>query len=376
MYLEHMFGGPLVVGRKKTRDIQTFDSTQFMPITANGDMRGKLLEGGPRRTHDGKVVDSTGAFLVGELERLDPTLHMPLTSVSWSRDMPLRDDVTIGDDVSSFSLSSYASAGGLGTGNSIGNGKSWSGRSTTQISGVDVDIAKTPHPLRPWSLELKWSIFELESAALVGRPIDQQKLDGLQLKYQMDVDEQSYYGDTGFGDTGLVNLTGVTPVALQPGGGGQTTWVSKTPDEILNDVNVALTTVWASSAWAVPPGRMLLPPAQFGYIATAKISSAGNVSILRYVMENNLVTSAGKKLEIYPVKWCIGAGSGGTIGTTGTVDRMVIYTKEKKFVRLPLTLLSRTPVQYDGIYHKATYYGRLGVVENVYPETVGYFDGL
>lgn len=358
--------------------MMTFDHTQFASITPNGDQRGKLLEGGPRRTHDGKVVDSTGAFLVGELERLDPTLHLPLVSVSWSRDMPLRDDVTIGDEVSSFTLSTYASAGGLGTGNSIGNGKSWSGRNTTQITGVDVDIAKTPHPLRPWSQEIKFSIFELESAALVGRPIDQQKLDGLQLKYQMDVDEQVYYGDTGFGDTGLINSNLVTAVTNFPNGAsnGSPHWATKTPTDILNDVNLALTTTWANSAWAVPPSRILLPPTQFGLIATQTISSAGNVSILRYVLENNLVTSAGKLLEIYPLKWGIGAGSGGTIGTSGTVDRMVTYTKEKKYSRFPMTLLARTPIQFDGIYHKTTYYGRLGVVEVVYPEVHSYWDAL
>ncbi len=41
-----------------------------------------------------------------------------------------------------------------------------------------------------------------------------------------------------------------------------------------------------------------------------------------------------------------------------------------------MTLLQRTPIQYEGIYHKTYYYCRLGVVEVVYPETMGYFDGL
>jgi hypothetical protein len=55
---------------------------------------------------------------------------------------------------------------------------------------------------------------------------------------------------------------------------------------------------------------------------------------------------------------------------------MIVYTKERQYVRYPMTLLQRTPVQYDGLYHKTTYYCRLGVVETVYPQTVGYFDGL
>jgi hypothetical protein len=39
-------------------------------------------------------------------------------------------------------------------------------------------------------------------------------------------------------------------------------------------------------------------------------------------------------------------------------------------------LLQGTPIQYDSIYHKRTYFCRLGVVEVVYPETLGYFDQL
>ena len=335
------------------------------------------------RTHDGKTVDSTGAFLVGELERLDQKLHEPLVSVSWGRDIDLREDVTIADEVSSFTISTYGSAGSLGAGNSVGNGKAWIGKATDQISGVGLDIAKTPHPLRPWGLELKYTILELESAAKLGRPIDQQKYQGLQMKHQMDIDEMVYYGDTSTGDTGLVtsDTSRGGPIIAQNVVGspvsGHTQWSQKSPDEILADFNTALTTVWAASAWAVLPSRVQIPPAQFGLLSTQKVSQAGNISTLKYIMENNVLTASGQgKLEIYPLKWCIGAAVGGTIGTQGTGDRMVIYTKDHDRVRYPMTLLQRTPVQYDSIYHKTTYFCRLGVVEIVYAQTIGYFDKI
>jgi hypothetical protein len=355
--------------------MQTFDNVPTMPLNKFGDMQGKRFTN-PMKTHDGKWADSTGAFLVGELERLDPMMHEPLVAVSWGRDIDLREDVSMGDDATSFTKSSYASAGGLGTGNGIGNGKAWVGRNSTQITGIDVDIAKTPHPLRPWAMELKFTIFELESAAQTGRPIDSQKLEGLQLKHEMDTDEQVYYGDTGTGDVGVINNAAqVTALNFTAGALGSTAWTTKTPDEILNDFNFALTTVWANSAWSVPPSRCLIPPSQYGYIATQKVSNAGNLSILKYILENNLVTNSGKQLQIYPLKWAIGAGAGGTIGTAG-IDRMVVYSKEKRYLRFPKTLMARTPIQYDAIYHKCSYYARLGVVELVYEETVGYFDGL
>ena len=44
-------------------------------------------------TYDAQTQDSIGSFFVGELERLDPTLHEPLASVTWGRDIDLREDV-------------------------------------------------------------------------------------------------------------------------------------------------------------------------------------------------------------------------------------------------------------------------------------------
>lgn len=358
-------------GRENTRD-------------AVGNARGKTLAMRVKMA-DGRVADSTGAFLVGELERLDLRLHEPLAAVTWGRDIDLREDVTVANEVSSFTLSTYGSASGVGISQGIGGGKAWVGKDTTQITGISVDIAKIPHALRPWSMELKYTILELESSALVGRPIDQQKFFGMQLKHQMDIDEMVYYGDSDFSEYGVTNynnspanLGQVMNVAtVAPGASEATQWNQKTPPEILNDVNEILNSVWASSGWAFPPNRLLLPPGQYSYLSTQIVSAAGNVSILRYLLENNLLTSSGvSQLKIFPLKWLQGAGIGGTIGTVGTVDRMVAYTKDPERIRYPMTLLQRTPIQYDGIYHKSTYFCRLGVLEVVYPETVGYRDGI
>jgi hypothetical protein len=367
------------LGRHRTHDeFMTFDSNPMTPFNSKGDAMGVKL-GNRFKTQDGRTVDSTGAFLVGELERLDQTLHEPLVAVTWGRDIDLREDVTLADEISSFTFSSYASAGGLGTGNGIGTGKAWIGKNTDQITGIGLDIAKLTFPLLPWGMELKYTILELESAAKLGRPVDQQKYEGMQLKHQMDIDEQVYVGDTSTGAYGLLNQpsTVVSNVASVATSGGNTTWATKTPDDILADVNTILTSCWSTAGWAVVPSRLLIPPFQFGLISTQKVSTAGNVSTLKYIQENNLLTTSGKgKLEIFPCKWNIGAGAGGTLGVLNTVDRMVAYTKDKKRVRYPMTLLQRTPVQYDSLWHKVTYFCRLGQMEVVYGQCIAYRDGL
>ena len=158
-----------LVRARTTDHAMTFDAARAPqgPLDLRGNQRGITFDHA-YKTHDGRTVDSTGAFLVGELERLDQTLHMPLVAVTWSRDINLREDVSVADEVSSFTLSTFASQGNLGAGNGIRNGKAWIGKATDQIGGVSVDIGKYPQPLTPWGLEVKFSILELESAAKAG----------------------------------------------------------------------------------------------------------------------------------------------------------------------------------------------------------------
>jgi hypothetical protein len=371
------------LGRYRTTDMLTYDAQGWTALDNSGNMRGKSF-GQSFRTHDGRTVDSSGAFLVGELERLDLTLHEPLAAVTWGRDIDLREDVTTADEVSSFTISTYASAGGLGTGQGVGNGKSWIGKNTNQVSRVSVDIAKITQPLIPWGKEIAYTVLELESAAKLGRPVDEQKYKALQLAFQMEVDEMVYFGDIPGAFYGLVNSNNrttpdaVTNVAnVANGAQGSPLWTTKTPDEILQDFNEALTSAWAAAGWSILPDSILISPTDFGYIATQKVSAAGNVSILNYVLENNITArQGGATLDIKSVKWSIGTGVGGTVTVANGHDRMVVYTKDKDRVRYPMTMLSKTPLQYDSIWHRSTYYGRLGVLEVVYPELLAYRDGL
>lgn len=323
-------------------------------------------------THDGRTVDSAGAFLINELERLDPVLHMPLASVTWGRDVDLREDVTVADEASSFTNSTFSAPGGISP-----TGVNWSGKNTTAIAGIAVDISKTAQPLILWDMELKYSIPELESAIKVGRPIDQQKFEGLNLKHQMDIDTVVYVGDSTVGMTGLFNSTAVgATTAAATGTGGSTTWATKTPTAILADVNTLLNNTWAASGYAVIPDRLLIPPAQYGQLLSQTVSNAGNLSILKFLEENNLAAQRGGSLRILPSKWAIGMGTGGTPQVLGTVDRALAYSKDPLRVRYPMTPLQKTPIQYVGIYHVTTYYCRLGQIENVYPETMAFLDGV
>ncbi|EOK2028706.1 DUF2184 domain-containing protein, partial [Shigella flexneri] len=268
-------------------------------------------------TFDQATVDSSGAFLIGELERLDQTLNLPLAGYTWTRDIQLREDVSIADDISSWTNTSFAAAG---TGANP-NGKNWVGKDSTAIAGVNVDIGKSGNPLNLWGMELGWTVVELAAAQQVGRPIDTQKYDGMQLKWQMDNDEQVYVGDSALNLKGLVTLDGV------PVNNAAKTWATSTPDEIRASINQVLSDAWAASGYSVVPRDLLIPPEQFALLSSIIVSSAGNQSLLTNLQTNTIsYHQNGVPLNIRAVKWLKGRG-------VGNKDRMVAYTNDKKYVR-------------------------------------------
>ncbi|HBV5762289.1 TPA: DUF2184 domain-containing protein [Klebsiella pneumoniae] len=309
-------------------------------------------------TIDKATTDAAGVFLVGELERLDQTLNLPLVSYKWSRDMPLRSDVSIADEISSFTNTDFAAAGGVNP-----NGKNWIGKNSTAIPGVNLLIERTAQPLELWGMELGWTLPELASAMRAGRPVDSQKYDGMQMKWNMDVDEQVYIGDTDKGMPGMLNLPSVTPVAAAAA------WTATTdPDVIVQDINLVLSSAWVSSGYAMCPRKIGLAPELFGLLASKKVSSAGNISVLEYVKINTIAFQEnGEPLEIVSMKWASGRGAGGA-------HRIVAYTQEEKYIRFPLVPLLSTPLEYRGLYQLTTYYGRLGQVETPYANTIAYLD--
>jgi len=320
-------------------------------------------------TFDRNTIDSSGVFLLGELERLDQTMYMPLVSITYGRDIQLRQDVSIADEVSSFTNSSFAMAGGISP-----NGISWVGKDSTTIAGLALDIGKTATPLNLIGYELGWTIPELASAQQLGRPVDSQKFEALTMKHQMDVDRMVYIGDdsltySGAALTGLWNsdtkVATVTNAVTGAWGGGVTT-----ARQVMQDIAAFEQLVWAASGYSIVATKLALPPLKFAYLNSTIVSDAGNVSLLTYIKVNSLcMANNGVPLDVVSSKWLTDRGVGGT-------QRMALYSNEKSFVRFPMVPLQRTPLEYRGLNQLTTYYGRLGAVEFPRGETVGYCDGI
>ena len=304
-------------------------------------------------------ISSTGAFLVGELERLDQELYAPLADFTWSRDIDLREDVTIADEVTSFMLANYA--GGFG---SIGgSGKSWIKGMDTTPARVSVETSKVTTPLTPWGMEVSYSIFELQKAMQVGRPIDVQKYDAMKFKHQLDIDQQVYMGDEGIGVKGLLNNDAVVAKSNL----GSVNVKTMSAEGAVNLFNTVLESSWKATQYIRIPDTILIPPALFAALASKQLPNVDK-NVLEYVLQNNIAVSNGGKLTIRPVKWLndssINSGNG----------RLVAYTKARDVVRFPLVQLQSMAPQFRDFMQSVPYYGALGGVEFVRPEMVYYGD--
>ncbi len=189
-------------------------------------------------TFDQRTIDNSGVFLKGELERMDQAINLPLVQYTYSRDIQMREDVTIADEMATWTNTQFAAAGSVNP-----NGKNWVSGNATALAGISVNIERDGHPLTLWGMELGWTIIELNAAREVGRPIDSQKHDGMILKWNMDADEQVYVGDDSLNLQGLFNQKSVKPSnARKP-------WAQSTPDEIRESINQLLSEAWAKSAY-------------------------------------------------------------------------------------------------------------------------------
>lgn len=319
------------------------------------------------RTADNGAVrtqDSNLAYYVNQLENFDQRFHEPLVSIQWGRDIKLRSGLTMANETSSFTRSTF---GGGGT--QQADGKPWISPATTTLPGVSINGEKVDTPLRLLGREVTYTSVELERSQLLGQPIDTQKLNALNTLYQMGIDEQVYIGDTFTGDQGLFNSTQVSAGNVS-GGTWAAALAANTPDVILSQVNEILNSAWAASGYAVCPGELRIPPAQFSAISMAKVSGQANMSVLKYIAENSIANNVnGRPLNIQPSKWLVQRG-------VGNADRMMAYTNEEERVRFPMVPMRRETAYYQGIHFHAPYIWAMGSVEFVYPETALYRDGI
>ncbi|MBM4311677.1 MAG: DUF2184 domain-containing protein [Deltaproteobacteria bacterium] len=313
---------------------------------------------------DRATIDSTGVFLATELQRLDPVLHEPMADFSYSRDIDMT-ALDIGDEQTAFDRIHYTATGGETTG-----GKSFVSSKVTEIGTVGLDSERVVAGTFVWAEAIRKSVIELAQAQKLGRPLDPQMMNALQMKLNIDSQNMVYTGDTPAGVKGLCNSSLVTEtVVANNAANASALWTAKSDEEVLKDINTVLDLAWAATGYTICPSRLGLPPVKFSYLATRKIANQ-TMSLGKYLADNSLCNIVnGRPLEIVPMRELAGIA-------TGPTDRMVAYSKRPDVVRWPRSIISSMPVENRGLHQISVYYCRFGTVEFVKPEACYYAYGF
>lgn len=318
----------------------------------------------------GRALDAAGiatgmAFLEGELEKRDPKIREPLTSVTWPRDIVAETGGGWVDFTSTMNVD-YATSGA--------NDGSLVGGATDVITTVQANVNKDIFRVFTWAQAMKIPFVDSQKFQTIGRSIDSILDKGIRLNYNKSIDQLVYQGFKNVGITGLVNDDNVVSSLAPNGTSGEALWSSKTVDEILWDINKALVEAWAASEYdeSAIANHILLPPAKYAYIQSTRIGTSGDESILSYILKNNLAANQGKSLTIVPCRWCTGAGTAGK-------DRMVVYVNDKDFLYfdlpVPLTRAMTQPVALQFAY-VTIYAAQMGQIKWMYYQPARYVDGI
>ena len=311
------------------------------------------------------AVNDSYTFLMKELEKVDDAILEPLSGTDWPRDMPVITGGVLLESIASVDVT-YASSGG--------DDDNLFFEAANDIPVIQADLSKQVARTFNFAEYMSFSTMEREKMMQVGRDPETFLNKGIRLHCDKLIDRNVYTGFTKVSSTGLCNNPNIARSSASPhtSGGTDTQWQYKTADEILDDINRAISSLWRDNDCSSDalPNHILIPVEQFGALVTRKVSDDSERSILTYVLENTLSAQQGGDLTISPCKWCSGAGSNGT-------DRMVVYMNRVDRICFNLTQpLRRMDTEYAEMRIKIPYIAQFSEVRFLYPSTVRYMDAI
>jgi len=309
---------------------------------------------------DAAGIASGQAFLESELEKRDMLVRTPLTSFTYTRDIPIRVGGGWAEFVSAMNVE-YGLTGG-------------SGDNLIQAAAVDgiplvtANFGKDLYKTHVISAGTRVFWVDMQRGNMTGRNIDTLLRDGLRLSYDKHMDENTYAGFAKYNTTGLLNNAAVT---INSATGN---FRNLTPAQILSDINQAILDAWSAAGNDLDaiPNHIIMPYDQYNYIATTMVSQLAEKSILDYLLENNVAKANGGDLFIGATAWCKGAGAGNT-------DRMAVYCNKERYVAMdelvPLTRAMTSP-NAERFSYDTAYAGNVSEVEVFYNQSIIYVDGI
>lgn len=133
-----------------------------------------------------------------------------------------------------------------------------------------------------------YSIKEIRASQRTGKNLDQRRAITARRAHDEQMNKMALKSDSVNGTNGLLDYPGITEVVLQSDGvGSSKTWASKTPDQIVRDINDMINAVMEPTSAREVPDTLLLPIAQYNDLSTRRVGEDGTKTLLKYILENS-----------------------------------------------------------------------------------------
>jgi hypothetical protein len=242
------------------------------------------------------------------------------------------------------------------------------GSNAIDVPLSDISTKQSIVPVELGAVGYKYSDEELRQAAMLNRPLPQMKANLTMRGYEEHAQDVCFNGDATKGLEGFLDNSNVPAGPVVDGAAASPLWSKKTPAEILADVNALFGQVFETTKQVEKPDTLVLPTAQYSYIANTPRSANSDTTILMYLVQNSIYINSVE--DIISLPELVGKGAAAT-------DRMMVYTKnaDKVVFHIPMPFRIEQPVRKTLGWEVPVVY-KLSGVEFRYPLSAAYADGI
>jgi len=249
----------------------------------------------------------------------------------------------------------------------------WINGNSDDIPKAGTTRSKFETPVHTAGIGYGWGWEEVGRAQLLGINLANEDAMAARRAAEEMVDRVALLGDASKGFTGLFDAQGVTAGAAATGNWGVVGAPgSATPDQMGEDMNSAILNVFNGTNTVAMADTLLLPWLKFQVIATRRMTTDSDETVLSFFIRNNVYTAmTGRPLTIRGLRGLDAAG-------VSSVPRMIAYRNDPQVLKLHMPMPHRfLPVYQSGpLRWDVPGVMRLGGLDVRLPKEVAYVDGV
>lgn len=157
---------------------------------------------------------------------------------------------------------------------------------STDLPRADVDGKPSYAKIKSLGASYGYSAQEMRASRLAGKSLDSRKAESARYAIDSATNRIAWAGDEDSGLMGVLSAGQNIPMfTIQPNAEGETSWLKKTPDEVLADINAMAKQVSKLTKNVERPDTLVVPADVFMHISTERLSNI-DVTVKKFLLDN------------------------------------------------------------------------------------------